>query len=91
MLNRESWHKSTFSPAANACVEAKLVDTETNWLGEDWRISSASGNGNSCVEAKFDGAVHIRNSIHPDRGTTAVDADAWREFVAAVKEAEFEI
>jgi hypothetical protein len=56
-----------------------------------WRISSYSTNNGSCVAvAESDGAVAIRNSIHPDRGTLGFDPSAVAAFVAACSAGELD-
>ena len=51
-----------------------------------WRKSSYSKGDGDCVElGETDGAVHIRNSNHPDRGTLALPTAAITDFVAACR------
>lgn len=46
-----------------------------------WRTSSYTDNG-KCVQVADVGAVLVRNSNHPDRGTLALDRTAFAAFVA---------
>jgi hypothetical protein len=56
-----------------------------------WRISSYSSNNGSCVAvADLAGAVGIRNSNHPDRGTLSLDRSAMAAFVAGCATGELD-
>jgi hypothetical protein len=51
-----------------------------------WRKSSYSKGDSACVElGEADGAVHVRNSNHPERGTLALPAAAVADFIAACR------
>ncbi|HEX9999715.1 MAG TPA: DUF397 domain-containing protein [Actinoplanes sp.] len=54
-----------------------------------WRTSSKSASGN-CVEvAAQAGQVYVRDSKDPDGPMLAFDREAWRAFIAFVREADF--
>ena len=56
-----------------------------------WRKSSYSKGDGACVElGEAHGAVHLRNSNHPDRGTLALPAAAVADFVAACQAGELD-
>ena len=61
-----------------------------DWL--HWRTSSFSGvNGNSCVEvAPIPTGVAIRDTKDRTRAPHLHSATAWRAFVAAVRDGEFD-
>jgi hypothetical protein len=49
-----------------------------------WRKSTYSATKGDCVELADDGElVHVRNSIHPERGSVCMPAPAMVAFVAA--------
>ena len=51
-----------------------------------WRKARASAAENGCVEvADRSGTVLVRDTKARERGHLAVELDAWRRFVAAVK------
>lgn len=59
-----------------------------------WRKSSYSGgNGGNCVEVAVlpDGGRAVRDSKDPAGARLAFGADAWRAFVAGVKDGEFRL
>jgi hypothetical protein len=56
-----------------------------------WRKSSYSQGNGDCVElGEADGAVHVRNSNHPDRGTLALPTAAVGAFVRACATGEYD-
>lgn len=51
-----------------------------------WRKSSYSGsNGGQCVEVAASVHVLVRDSKNPDSKRLTFSAQAWREFVATIK------
>jgi hypothetical protein len=51
-----------------------------------WCKSSYSQGSGACVElGEADGAVHIRNSNHPDRGALALPAADMADFIDACR------
>lgn len=58
-------------------------------LDRVWRTSSRSQDTN-CVEVAHVGAdVRVRDTKNREGTTLTVSADAWRAFIAAVKDGEF--
>jgi hypothetical protein len=56
-----------------------------------WRKSSFCGGG-ACVEVGFiDGNIAVRDSKSPARPPHLYTADEWQEFVAGVKNGEFDL
>jgi hypothetical protein len=56
-----------------------------------WRKSTYSATKGDCVELAEGGAlVHVRNSIHPERGLVRLPADAVADFVAACAAGELD-
>ena len=56
-----------------------------------WRKSSYSQGDGDCVElGEAHGAVQVRNSNRPDRGTLALPAAAVADFVAACRAGELD-
>ena len=55
--------------------------------GMDWRKSSySSSNGGECVEAAASsGMILVRDTTHRSGGTLAFAAQAWTEFVTALR------
>lgn len=52
-----------------------------------WRKSSYSSAQNACVEVAATGTAHaVRDSKNPGRGHLLFGAEAWRAFVAGVKD-----
>lgn len=54
-----------------------------------WRTSSYTDNG-KCVEVADVGAVLVRNSNQPDRGTLAFERTAFAAFVAGCASSELD-
>jgi hypothetical protein len=55
-----------------------------------WRKSSYSSAQNACVEVADTGAAHaVRDSKDPGRGHLLVTPEAWRAFVAEIKEGKY--
>lgn len=62
--------------------------------GAAWRKSSRSGNnGGNCVEvaANLPGLVAIRDSKDPQGSTLGLAPEAWRSFIAGVRDGEFDL
>ncbi|MDH6136375.1 hypothetical protein P3T37_005800 [Kitasatospora sp. MAA4] len=60
--------------------------------GARWRKSSFSGgNNNDCVEVAdgFAGVLPVRDSKDPHGPALVFRAEAWRAFVAGVREGDF--
>ncbi|WP_406204731.1 DUF397 domain-containing protein [Kitasatospora sp. NBC_01560] len=59
--------------------------------GAAWVKSSYSNNGGQCVEASpsFPGLIPVRDSKDPEGPALVFPADAWRAFVAGVRDGEF--
>jgi hypothetical protein len=57
-----------------------------------WRKSTRSSNGATCVEVSFSSvdSVAVRDSKDPSGPMISVSPAAWRSFVAAIKEGEFQ-
>jgi len=56
-----------------------------------WRKSTYSATKGDCVEVSEDGGlVHVRNSLHPGRGTLGLVAPAVADFVAACATGELD-
>ncbi|MFI9361973.1 DUF397 domain-containing protein [Kitasatospora sp. NPDC053057] len=53
-----------------------------------WRKSRFSANQGNCVEVSddFPGIVPVRDSKDPNGPALAFPADAWRAFIAAIKD-----
>jgi hypothetical protein len=53
----------------------------------DWRVSSYSANGGAtCVEtASGNGAILVRDTTDRDGGTLSFSAQAWQEFIGALR------
>lgn len=62
-----------------------FADIET-----EWRSSASCGAGNCVQVAKLEGAIAIRDSKNPERGTQVYTIDEWHEFVAGVKRGDFD-
>lgn len=59
-----------------------------------WRKSSYSGNGGgNCVEVASNppDGVAVRDSTNPDGPRLACTREAWSEFVACIKQGEFDL
>lgn len=57
-----------------------------------WRLSSYTGQGNSCVEvAVLPHGIAVRDSKDRDGPVLAFSADAWRAFIAGVRDGEFDL
>jgi Domain of unknown function (DUF397) len=56
-----------------------------------WRKSTRSNDGGNCVEvAKTSGAVAVRDSKDPTGPVLVFTPDAWRAFIDAAKQGEFD-
>lgn len=59
---------------------------------DNWRTSSFSGGGSNCVEVAFTpDLVGVRDSKNRDSGVLAFGAEQWHQFIAAVREGEFDL
>ena len=57
-----------------------------------WRKSTRSAGGANCVEfAATHDAIGLRDSKDPDGAVLAFPADVWRDFVAGVRNGEFDL
>lgn len=57
--------------------------------GSDWRKASRSMNNGNCVEAaSIHAGVVVRDSVKPMDPILFYPADAWRAFIASVKNGE---
>jgi hypothetical protein len=61
--------------------------------GALWHTSSYSGSDNNCLEhsALSDRRQAVRDTKARERGALVFGADAWRAFVSAVREGEFDV
>ncbi len=87
-LDHLEWRTSTFSGEnGNSCVEVAPVPA-----GGAWRTSTFSGvNGNSCVEvAPTPTGVAVRDTKDRSRAPHLHSAAAWRTFITAVRNGEFD-
>jgi predicted secreted Zn-dependent protease len=59
-------------------------------IGQDWRKSSYSGNGGAdCVEVGHTpGRILVRDTKHRDGPTLTFPVEAWRTFVAGIRNGE---
>lgn len=58
--------------------------------GPHWLRSTRCEHAN-CVEVSFGTDVLMRNSALPDEPSLIVAPDAWRDFIAAVKNGDFDL
>lgn len=57
-----------------------------------WRKASASGQGANCVEvAPLPDGAAVRDSKDPSGTVLRFSADAWRAFIADVRDGEFDL
>ncbi|MFD8783928.1 DUF397 domain-containing protein [Kitasatospora sp. NPDC059599] len=58
----------------------------------NWRKSSYSGSGGTCVEVAdgFAGVMPVRDSKDPSGPALVFSSPAWRSFVTAVRNGEFD-
>ncbi|MGQ0840010.1 DUF397 domain-containing protein [Actinokineospora sp.] len=79
-----NWHKSTYSDAANGCVEVgSALATAKNW-----HKSTYSNGANACVEV---GSIHtvvgVRDTkLAPASPILAFAPQAWAAFTTTVRE-----
>ncbi|MFV2197684.1 DUF397 domain-containing protein [Nocardiopsis sp. LOL_012] len=75
MLRDLVFRKSSYSGAANNCVEVA-----------GWRKSSYSGGGKECVEvAETEFRSLVRDSKRPDLGHLTFASGEWSTFVSSLK------
>ncbi|GAA2137449.1 DUF397 domain-containing protein [Streptomyces synnematoformans] len=73
----------------------RYVSSATALHGIRWRRSSYSTGANNCVEAAFPvgpgsgGLLAVRDSADAEGPALLFRAEAWRAFVAAVRDDEF--
>jgi hypothetical protein len=85
----DGWHKSSYSNAGGACVEARpwpLPEAACSSEGttpETWKKSSYSNATGECVETASQGhqCVLLRDTQHRDATTLAVPAREWIAFL----------
>ena len=67
------------------------MEQPVNVLNHVWRVSTRSGNNGACVEARYDSdRVHLRDSKNREGHHLAFTAEGWTQFVAGVKDGEFD-
>ena len=59
--------------------------TETRW------IRSSRCEGGACLEVAAGGAVHVRDSKHPDGPVLTFSHAEWAAFLAGVQAGEFDV
>lgn len=60
-------------------------------LNEEWRKSTHSGTDGSCVEVRrLVAKIEMRDTKDRDGAVLSFSTDAWRHFVAAVHDGEFD-
>ncbi|GIE29398.1 transcriptional regulator [Actinoplanes italicus] len=66
--------------------------TDRDLIGADWRKSTRSGGGNDCVEVadNLPRIVAVRDTKNRDGGTLIFTRGQWSEFLAGVKDGEFD-
>lgn len=75
MFGDQVFRKSSYSGAANNCVEVA-----------SWRKSSFSGAGKDCVEvADSASGMFVRDSKQPDLGHLTFASEGWSTFVTSLK------
>ena len=86
-----TWHKSSFSNGASACVEvawrkSSFSNGGTACVEVSWRKSSFSNGATACVEvAPVAAGVAVRDSKHPTGPALGFDLAGWRAFVATTR------
>ena len=75
----EVWFKSSRSAQNGSCVEVA------------WRKSKRSQAAGNCVEvADVPDGVYVRDSKNPEGAWLSFDAGSWRDFVAGVRDGQFD-
>ncbi len=79
------WRKSTYSNSGESCVEVATATT--------WHKSTHSNSSESCVEvAAADLTVGVRDSKQHGHGPVLeFNPNAWKAFLAAVKDGQFDL
>lgn len=67
------------------------TSTPREFQGSQFRVSSFCSSG-GCVEVAFlhDGGVAIRDSKSPEQAALVYSVAEWRDFVAGIKNGEFD-
>ncbi|GAA4920099.1 DUF397 domain-containing protein [Streptomonospora salina] len=98
MIDRNIWHKSSYSGASGGdCVEVAEW-YKSSYSGahggncvevSGWRKSSYSKASGECVEvADTPRQIHVRDSQHREQGRLTFSASSWQAFLATLKAEE---
>lgn len=70
-----------------------MITNRSHLPGALWRKSSYSANGANCVEiaSNLPGVVAMRDSKDRAGATLVTSTHAWSEFVASIKQGEFDL